>query len=102
MSAGITLARHIKAKSATALPVADLALIMERIELIATRITRALALAGLEGLGYTGETNVHGEKVNKLDGGGNQFSLDALEHVDPVCSLISEEMGEPHHYSSDC
>jgi fructose-1,6-bisphosphatase I len=102
MSGGITLARHIKAKSATALPVADLALIMERIELIATRITRELALAGLDGLGYTGETNVHGEKVKKLDEWGNQVFLDAFEHVDPVCSLISEEMDEPHHYSSNC
>jgi len=102
MSGGITLARHIMTKSATALPVADLALIMERIELIATRITRELALAGLDGLGYTGETNVQGEKVKKLDQWGNKVFLDAFEHGYPVCSLISEEMDEPHHYSSNC
>jgi fructose-1,6-bisphosphatase I len=102
MSAGITLKRHIMTKSATALPVADLALIMERIELIATRITRQLSLAGLDGLGYTGETNVHGEKVKKLDEWGNKVFLEAFERGDPVCSLISEEMDEPHHYSSNC
>ena len=90
-------------KSGTAIPVADLALIMERIELIAKRITRELAAAGLSGeLGYTGETNVQGEKVKKLDQWGNQVFLDAFEHGYPVCSLISEEMDEPHHYSVNC
>lgn len=103
MSGGITLARHILTKSATAIPVADLALIMERIELIAKRITRELAAAGLTGeLGYTGATNVQGEKVKKLDEWGNQVFLDAFEHGYPVCSLISEEMDEPHHYSVNC
>jgi fructose-1,6-bisphosphatase I len=103
MSAGITLTRHIMTKSATSIPVADLALIMERIELIAKRITRELAAAGLSGeLGYTGETNVQGEKVKKLDEWGNQVFLDAFEHGYPVCSLISEEMDEPRHYSVNC
>ncbi len=64
MAGGITLTRHIMSKSATAIPVADLALIMERIELIAKRITRQLAAAGLTGeTGYTGATNVQGEQV---------------------------------------
>ena len=103
MSGGITLTRHITTKSATAIPAADLALIMERIELIAKRITRELAAASLGGeLGYTGETNVQGEKVKKLDQWGNQVFLDAFEHGYPVCSLISEEMDEPHHYSVSC
>jgi fructose-1,6-bisphosphatase I len=103
MAGGITLTRHIMTKSATAIPVADLALIMERIELIAKRIARELAAAGLSGeLGYTGETNVQGEKVKKLDQWGNEVFLEAFEHGYPVCSLISEEMDEPHHYSSNC
>lgn len=103
MAGGITLTRHIMTKSGTAIPVADLALIMERIELIAKRIARELAAAGLSGeLGYTGETNVQGEKVKKLDQWGNQVFLDAFEHGYPVCSLISEEMDKPHHYSVNC
>ena len=103
MSGGITLTRHIMTKSATAIAAADLALIMERVELIAKRITRELAAASLGGeLGYTGETNVQGEKVKKLDQWGNQVFLDAFEHGYPVCSLISEEMDEPHHYSVNC
>jgi fructose-1,6-bisphosphatase I len=103
MSGGITLTRHIMTKSAAAIPLVDLALIMERIELIAKRITRHLAAAGLgDDLGYTGETNVQGEQVKKLDEWGNQVFLDAFEQGFPVCSLISEEMDEPHHYSVGC
>ena len=102
-SPAITLARHIMAKKSTALPLIDLALIMERIELAGKRIARELTVASLGGeLGYTGDTNVQGEKVKKLDEWGNQVFLDAFEHGYPVCSLISEEMEEPHHYSSNC
>jgi fructose-1,6-bisphosphatase I len=103
MSGGITLTRHLMTKSGTAIPIADLALIMERIELISKRITRQLAASGLgDELGYTGGTNVQGEKVKKLDEWGNQVFLDAFAQGYPVCSLISEEMDEPHHYSVAC
>jgi fructose-1,6-bisphosphatase I len=103
MAGGITLTRHIMTKSATSIRPVDLALIMERIELIAKRITRQLAAAGLTGeIGYTGATNVQGEQVKKLDEWGNQVFLDAFEQGYPVCSLISEEMDEPHHYSVNC
>jgi fructose-1,6-bisphosphatase I len=103
MAGGITLTRHIMTKSATSIRPVDLALIMERIELIAKRITRQLAAAGLTGeTGYTGATNVQGEQVKKLDEWGNQVFLDAFEQGYPVCSLISEEMDEPHHYSVSC
>jgi fructose-1,6-bisphosphatase I len=99
----VTLTRHIMTKSATAIPVADLGLIMERIELIAKRITRELAASSLGGeLGYTGATNVQGEAVKKLDEWGNDVFLEAFEHGYPVCSLISEEMDEPRHYASNC
>jgi fructose-1,6-bisphosphatase I len=103
MSAGITLTRHILTKTATTIPVDDLGHIMERIELIAKRITLHLAGSSLGGgLGYTGETNVHGEAVKKLDEWGNDVFLEAFEQGYPVCSLISEEMDEPHHYGSKC
>jgi fructose-1,6-bisphosphatase I len=99
----ITLTRHIMSKKSTAIPVGDLALIMERIELAGKRIARELTVASLGGeLGYTGDTNVQGEEVKKLDEWGNQVFLDAFEHGFPVCSLISEEMAEPHHYSDNC
>jgi fructose-1,6-bisphosphatase I len=98
----ITLTRHIMTKKATTIPVADLALIMERLEFIGKRIARELTVASLGGeLGYTGATNVQGEEVKKLDEWGNDVFLQAFEHGYPVCSLISEEMDGPHHYSSD-
>ena len=60
----ITLTRHILTKKATSIPVADLGLIMERLELIGKRIARELTIASLGGeLGYTGATNVQGEQV---------------------------------------
>jgi fructose-1,6-bisphosphatase I len=99
----ITLTRHIMTKKATAIPVADLALIMERFELIGKRISRELSIASLGGeLGYTGATNVQGEQVKKLDEWGNDVFLEAFEHGYPVCSLISEEMEQAHHYSENC
>jgi len=99
----ITLTRHIMTKKATSIPVADLGLIMERLELIGKRIARELTIASLGGeLGYTGATNVQGEQVKKLDQWGNDVFLEAFEHGYPVCSLISEEMDEPRHYSSNC
>ena len=77
----ITLTRHIMTKKATTIPVADLGLIMERLELIGKRIARELTIASLGGeLGYTGATNVQGEQVKKLDEWGNDVFLEAFEH----------------------
>ena len=100
---GITLTRHIMTKKSTAIPSHDLALVMERIELVAKRISRELAIASLGGeTGYTGATNVQGEQVKKLDEWGNDVFLETFEHGFPVCSLISEEMDEPRHYGGSC
>src|SRR5260370_42050340 len=75
---------------------------MERLEFIGKRIARELTVASLGGeLGYTGATNVQGEQVKKLDEWGNDVFLEAFEHGYPVCSLISEEMDDPYHYSSE-
>jgi fructose-1,6-bisphosphatase I len=96
---GMTLTRHIMTKKATGITTHDLALVMERIELIGKRIARGLTVASLGGeTGYTGATNVQGERVKKLDEWGNEVFLEAFEQGFPVCSLISEEMDEPRHY----
>jgi fructose-1,6-bisphosphatase I len=99
----ITLTRHLLNKPGAAAPAEDLALILERIALIGKRISRGLSAASIGGgLGYTGETNVQGEKVKKLDEWGNQVFLEAFEFGHPVCSLISEEMEAARHYSHNC
>ncbi len=100
---GITLIRHVMTRTGTAAPAGDLALILERIEFAAKRISRELSTASLGGeLGYTGATNVQGEQQKKLDAWGNQVFLETFEHGYPVCSLISEEMEQPRHYPSNC
>lgn len=45
--------------------------------------------------GTTGETNVQGEAVKQLDIIGNEAFIEALEYVDMVSMLVSEEMDEP-------
>ncbi|MGH7812658.1 MAG: class 1 fructose-bisphosphatase [Candidatus Binataceae bacterium] len=100
---GITLVRHIMKKPPVTMPAAELALIMERIAMIGKRISRWLSVSTLgEALGYTGGTNVQGEKVKKVDEWANGVFLDEFERGYLVCSLISEEMEDPRHLASNC
>lgn len=61
-------------------------------KIIASYARRA-ALLGLKG--GTGETNIQGEAVEKLDQLSNQAFIEAFEYVDIVGTLVSEEMAEP-------
>ncbi|MGW8194722.1 MAG: class 1 fructose-bisphosphatase [Desulforhopalus sp.] len=54
---------------------------------------RRAALLGIKGL--TGETNVQGEEVEKLDRLSNDAFMEAFEYVDIVGAIVSEEMAEP-------
>ena len=54
---------------------------------------RRAALRAMTGL--TGAVNVQGEKVEKLDELGNTIFVQALEYVDIVGAIVSEEMAEP-------
>jgi fructose-1,6-bisphosphatase I len=93
-----TLLRHIMSRRGTTIPVGDLALIIERIETIGRLISRELARTSIRGrLGYTGETNIQGEEVKKLDEWTNWTFLNTFERGDPVCTLISEEMEHAEH-----
>lgn len=60
-------------------------------KIISNHMRRA-ALDGL--LGQTGERNVQGEEVKRLDQIGNQIFVEAFEYVDIVGMLVSEEMSE--------
>jgi fructose-1,6-bisphosphatase I len=99
----MTLMRHILTRKGTRVPTADLALILERIELAGKRIARELARSSIrDELGLTGEANIHGEEVKKLDEWTNWVFLDTFERGDPVCSLISEEMDQAEHRVGTC
>lgn len=61
------------------------------IRIINSRV-RAAGLAGL--LGYTGETNVQGEEVQKLDAFANDVLLNVLERSGHCGVIASEELDE--------
>ncbi len=62
------------------------------IRIINSRV-RSAGLAGL--LGYTGETNVQGEEVQKLDAYANDVLLNVLQRSGHCGVIASEELDEP-------
>jgi fructose-1,6-bisphosphatase I len=61
------------------------------VRIIHTRV-RAAGLAGL--LGYTGDTNVQGEQVQKLDAYANDVMCTVLERSGRCAMVVSEELGD--------
>jgi len=92
----LTLAQHVRS-------LGDLAIVLDQLTLAGKVIARELARAALIGqLGTTGETNVQGETVKKLDVWANDVMVSALEATGLVCTLVSEEMAEPLHLAQHC
>jgi len=74
---------------------------MTQIGTIGKIIASQMRHAALNDLtGTTDQTNVQGESVKPLDLIGNQAFIEALEYVDIVGMLISEEMDEPKSLES--
>jgi fructose-1,6-bisphosphatase I len=70
--------------------------LLAQIGLVGKLIAQDLRSAGLINiLGTTGETNVQGETVKKLDEIANETFLKAFRHSGLVCALASEEMERP-------
>lgn len=96
-----TLAHHIRASGGGKPD--DLSVLLTQLALAGKLIARELARAALAGqLGTTGETNVQGEAVKKLDVWANEVVVQALEVTGLVCTLVSEEMAEPLHLARHC
>ncbi len=73
-----------------------LAALFSAIGLIGKSLSRDLRLAGLLNiLGTTGETNVQGEAVKKLDEIANETFVKVLQQSGVACALASEEMEKP-------
>ena len=69
--------------------------LLSQIGLVGKVIAHDLRRAGLINiLGTTGETNIQGEAVKKLDEIANETFLRAFRDSDLVCALASEEMEE--------
>jgi len=92
-----TLARFITETQA-GYPAAtgEFSALLVQIGLAGKILTRDLRRAGLlDILGATGETNVQGEAVKKLDTIANETLIKVFQHTGVVCALASEEMEKP-------
>lgn len=77
----------------------EFSILLTQIALAGKIISRELKQAGLAGtLGLSGETNVFGEEVKKLDQYANQIFVRTLKGSSMVCIMSSEEMAEPAHF----
>jgi fructose-1,6-bisphosphatase I len=93
----LTLGRFITRKQA-AQPRAtgEFSTLLTQIGLVGKLIARDLRRAGLSNiLGTTGEVNVQGETVKKLDEIANETFLKVFGQSGLVCALASEEMEKP-------
>ena len=74
----------------------DFTSILYDIAFAAKVISRAVNKAGLiDIIGATGDENVHGERIQKLDAYANKVIFDALDHGGHLCLMASEESAEP-------
>jgi fructose-1,6-bisphosphatase I len=74
----------------------ELTRVMDQVGTVGKIISSYMRRAALEGMtGLTGEVNVQGEKVERLDEVGNAIFVEALEYVDIVGAIVSEEMDQP-------
>ncbi|MDJ0736550.1 MAG: class 1 fructose-bisphosphatase [Nostocaceae cyanobacterium] len=100
-----TLSRHVLQQLQSFGPQAqDLSALMNRIALAGKLISRRLSHAGLmEGvLGFTGEVNVQGESVKKMDVYANDVFISVFKQSGLVCRLASEEMEKPYYIPENC
>lgn len=76
--------------------------LLNQLELCAKLITSKVRRAGLAKLlGYTGQTNVQGEQVQKLDQEANDTLLAVLGHRHHCAAVASEELDEVQVMSTD-
>ena len=82
----------------------DVSAIMNRVALAGKLVSRRLSRAGLMAgaLGFTGETNVQGESVKKMDIYANDVFISVFKRSGLVCRLASEEMEEPYYIPENC
>lgn len=100
-----TLSRHVLQQlQSFSAEAQDVSALMNRIALAGKIIARRLSRAGLvEGvLGFTGETNIQGESVKKLDVYANDVFISVFKQSGLVCRLASEEMEKPYYIPENC
>lgn len=100
---GMTINRHIlEQQQHYPQATGELSGLLTQIALAAKVISRQVNQASLiDILGATGERNVHGETVMKLDTFAHQAMVEALTYSGHVCALASEEAVEPIFLPAD-
>jgi fructose-1,6-bisphosphatase I len=100
-----TLSRHVLQQlQSFSAEAQDLSAIMNRVALAAKLTARRLTRAGLveDALGFTGQVNVQGESVKRMDLYANQVFISVFEQSGLVCRLASEEMEKPYYIPENC
>lgn len=100
-----TLSRHVLQQLQSFGPEAqDLSALMNRIALAGKLVARRLTRAGLleAALGFTGETNIQGEEVKRMDIYANDVFISVFKQSGLVCRLASEEMDQPYYIPENC
>lgn len=94
---GITLTRHLfEEQRLHPEATGELTAILNQIALAAKVVSREVNKAGLaEILGLTGEENIQGEQVRKLDEFANDVFVAAFDHCGHFCIMASEEEDGP-------
>ncbi|MGA9377669.1 MAG: class 1 fructose-bisphosphatase [Phormidium sp.] len=100
-----TLSRHVLQQlQSFSADAQDLSALMNRIALAGKLIARRMSRAGLmeNVLGFTGEVNVQGESVKKMDIYANEVFISVFKQSGLVCRLASEEMEKPYYIPENC
>jgi fructose-1,6-bisphosphatase I len=101
----MTLSRHVLQQlHSFSADAQDISSLMNRIALAGKLIARRMSRAGLveDALGVTGETNVQGESVKKMDIYANDVFISVFKQSGLVCRLASEEMEKPYYIPENC
>jgi fructose-1,6-bisphosphatase I len=99
----LTLTQHLLREVQSGAASGDIDAIIAEIATACKEARAQLAQVGLGPLaGMQGAINVQGEAVHKLDWFANNLFVEHFEGSGLLCSLISEELEEIHHFDDDC
>jgi fructose-1,6-bisphosphatase I len=100
---GMTLTRFIMERQLGAESSAEFSILLSQIATAGKVVTNEMRRAGLLGiLGYTGQTNVQGEAVRKLDEIANSVFTSTMEYSKLVCEIVSEEVDGVTRLTKNC
>ncbi len=99
----MTLARHIiEGEKLHPEATGELSKLLQDLSLAAKVISLEVNKAGLvDILGFTGDSNVHGEKVKKLDIFAHDMLFRAMDHGGHLCVMASEEEEDIIHIPNE-